>query len=405
MSPFLVPWRNLWRNRRRTAITVAGVSFNTMVLIATVCLMDGMLDQTVRNATRLMTGEAQLHGPDYLTDRSLYKTLDNADAILKALRDRSIGAAARVYGFGLVSQGTKSAGALFWGIEPPAEKANFDLATHMEEGEFLGPAPRKGLVLGKKLARALNAKIGSEIVVLVQSADGSMGNELFTVHGVFRAVGDGVDRNAALMHADDFRALFGMPTGIHEIAVNTGDRMPLATLTEVLTHLAPDADVKTWHQLLPVLSDMIQLSDANMILFSAIFLLAAGLGVMNTMLMATYERARELGLLKALGASPWRIVRDVALEAWLLAIVSSLAGALAGLAAGYALQEIGLDTSGLAGETTISGVVFDPVWRATVSVKAVLQPVFIMWGVCVLAALYPAAMSARMDPVKSMHQA
>jgi ABC-type lipoprotein release transport system permease subunit len=213
-----------------------------------------------------------------------------------------------------------------------------------------------------------------------------------------------VDRNAAIMHLDDFRALFGMPNGIHEIAVNAAGRFPLATLKELLSGLAPDAEVKTWHQLLPTLSDMIQLSDANMILFGAIFFLAAGLGVMNTMLMATFERAREIGLLKALGTSPWLIVRDVTVEAWLLAAVSTLFGVLAGLAASYALRKYGLDTSSLAGEMTIAGVVFDPVWRATLSLKSFLQPVLIMWGVCVLAALYPAAMSARLDPVKSMHQ-
>ncbi len=404
MNFLRVPWRNLWRNRRRTFITIAAVSFNTMVLITTFCLMDGLLDQTVRNATQLMTGEAQLHAPGYLADRSLYKTLLDPEPIVAALGDRSIGAAARTYGYGLVSQGTKSAGAMFWGIDPPAEIANFDLAAHMGEGSFLSQTPTKGLVLGKKLARSLNAQVGSEIVVLVQAADGSMGNDLFTVHGILKAVGDSVDRNAAIMHLADFRALFAMPKGIHEIAVNTKGRLPLPVLKEQIERLAPQAEVKTWHQLLPTLSDMIQLSDANMILFGAIFFFAAGLGVMNTMLMATYERAQEFGILKALGASPWLIVRDVAMEAWLLAAVSTFFGVLTGTAASYALQVYGLDTSGLAGETTISGVVFDPVWRSALSVKSILQPVLIMWMVCVLAALYPAAMSARLDPVKTMHQ-
>jgi ABC-type antimicrobial peptide transport system permease subunit len=149
---------------------------------------------------------------------------------------------------------------------------------------------------------------------------------------------------------------------------------------------------------------MIEISGTSMSLFGAIFFIAAGLGVMNTMLMATYERAHEFGLLKALGTSPWRIVRDVTVEAWLMACISTLFGMLLGLAASYALQEAGLDTSKLAGEINVAGVVFDPVWRASLSLKAVLHPVIIMWMVCILAALYPAAMSARLDPVKSMHQ-
>ena len=404
MGLLRISWRNLWRNRRRTAITMAAVALNALILITTYALMDGMLRQTVLNATELVTGEAQIHAAGYLSDRSIYKTLENQQAILQKLRESSVEAAPRAYGYGLVSRGTKSAGALFWGVDPEREKATFDLPAHLAEGSFLGPNPHKGIVLGKKLARSLNARLGAEIVLLVQAADGSLGNELFTVTGILKSVGEGIDRNAAIIHLEDYRQLFVMPSGIHEIAVNTGGRVPLETLTAILPRLVPGSEVKTWRQLLPALSDMLQLSGASMSLFGAIFFAAAGLGVMNTMLMTTYERSHEFGLLKALGTSPWRIVRDVAFEAWLMAAVSTVFAVILGVAATLALQKYGLDTSALAGETTIAGVVFDPVWRAALSLEAVIAPVVIMWIVCILAALYPAAMSARLDPVKSMHR-
>jgi len=226
-----------------------------------------------------------------------------------------------------------------------------------------------------------------------------MGNDIFTVKGILKSVGEGIDRSAAIMHLGDFQQLFVMPEGIHEIAISTNDRLPLETLTEILSGMALHNEVRTWRQLLPTLSDMIEMSGVSMSLFGAIFFVAAGLGVMNTMLMATYERAHEFGLLKALGTSPWRIVRDVTVEAWLMAFIATLFGMLSGIAAAYALQEFGLDTSKLAGEIHIGGVVFDPVWRAALSLHAVIRPVIIMWIVCVLAALYPAVMSARLDPV------
>jgi ABC-type lipoprotein release transport system permease subunit len=399
-----ISWRNLWRNRRRTAITMAAVALNTLILITTFSLTDGILDHTVKNATQLMTGEAQLHAPGYLSDRSLYKTVTGPGDILAALRERSIGAVQRVYGNGLVSRGTKSAGALFWGVEPEMEKQTLELAGHVAEGAFLDPYSRKTLVLGKKLAKSLDARVGSEIVVLVQAADGSMGNELFTVAGILKSVGGGVDRSAAIMRLEDFRELFVMSEGIHEIAANTKGLIPLPELPQILSRLAPQDEVRTWRQLMPTISDMIELSAASSAVFGAIFVLAAGLGVMNTMLMATFERAHEFGLIKALGASPWIIVRDIAVEAWLLACISTLFGALFGIALSYVLETIGLDTSSLAGEITIGDVAFDPVWRAALSLKAVLKPVVTMWMVCVLAALYPAALSARLDPVKSMQK-
>ena len=185
MNLLRVSWRNLWRNRRRTAITMAAVCINTMILITSYCLIDGLLAQTVRNATQVATGEAQLHAPGYLPDRSLYKTLEDSGALLSALGRESIGAAPRVFGYGLVSQGTKAAGALFRGIDPAMERASFDLPGHLAEGTFLGSVPRKTLVLGKKLAKSLDARVGSEIVVLVQATDGSMGKRSFHRFGEF----------------------------------------------------------------------------------------------------------------------------------------------------------------------------------------------------------------------------
>ena len=382
---------------------MAAVSLNTFILIATYALMQGLLDQAVQNATQLSTGEAQLHAPGYLEDRSIYKTLKNPEAILQKLKDRSFGAVPRTYGYGLVSCRTKSAGAMFWGVDPDKERAVLRLAEHMGEGVYLSSKAHRGLVLGRKLARSLNAHVGSEIVVLVQAADGSLGNDLFTVSGILKAAGEGVDRSAAIMHIDDFRDLFVMRSGVHEIVVNTGGRVPLAALKESLIQAVPGAEVKTWRELLPTLSDMLQISDVSMSVFGAIFYLAAGLGVLNTMLMATYERIHEFGLLKALGTSPWRIVRDVTMEAWLLAFLSTVVGVVAGVAVSWVLQDVGLDTTGFAGEYTVSGIAFDPVWRASLTFRAVLEPVLVIWVVCILAALYPASISARLDPVKSLY--
>jgi putative ABC transport system permease protein len=136
---------------------------------------------------------------------------------------------------------------------------------------------------------------------------------------------------------------------------------------------------------MPEVSDMVNLFDAFIWIFGLIFLLAAGMGVMNTMLMATYERIREFGILKALGATPWGIIRDVAAEALVLAAVGTVLGTIVGLAGSYYLQEVGI-------------------WRATISFKMVLIPVVLMLIIGLVASLYPAALAARLDPVRAIHR-
>jgi ABC-type lipoprotein release transport system permease subunit len=156
------------------------------------------MKHAVSNATNLVVGEVQVHAQGYLADHSIYKALHEPDLILRAAKQKDVAAAPRRYGYGLVAVGTKSAGARFWGVEPAAERITFDLAHHLQEGRFLSETTQRGVVLGQKLARSLQAQIGSEIVVVVQAADGSLGNDLYTVTGILKAAGDSIDRNAAL---------------------------------------------------------------------------------------------------------------------------------------------------------------------------------------------------------------
>ena len=362
------------------------------------------MQHAISNATNLVVGEIQVHAQGYLADHSIYKGLKRPDLILRAAKQNNVAAAPRRYGYGLVAVGTKSAGARFWGVEPDLERTTFDLAKHLQEGRFLPQTSQRGMVLGQKLARSLQAKIGSEIVVVVQAADGSLGNDLYTVTGILKAVGDSVDRNAAIIHAADFAELFVSGDRIHEVALNSRKRLSLKKLTELLSAVAPEEEIMSWRQLLPEVSDMVNLFDVSMLIFGLIFLLAAGMGVMNTMLMATYERIREFGVLKALGATPWRIIKDVATEALVLAALGTFLGTIFGLAGSYYLQEVGLDLSIFATTYSVGGVAFDPIWRATISAKMVYLPVALMLVIGLVASLYPAALAARLDPVRAIHR-
>ncbi len=397
-------WRNLWRNTRRTCITLAAITLSTAILIASYGLMDGLMQHAVSNATNLVVGEVQVHAQGYLSDHSIYKALTAPELVVQAARQKNVNAAPRRYGYGLVAFGTKSAGARFWGVEPTPERNTFDLAQHLDKGRFLTEEPQRGLVLGQKLARSLQTQIGSEIVVVVQAADGSLGNDLFTVTGILKAAGDSIDRNAALIHAIDFVELFVSGDRIHEIAINSRGQRTLEELRALASGASPAQEVKDWRQLMPEVSDMVNLFDAFIWIFGLIFLLAAGMGVMNTMLMATYERIREFGILKALGATPWRIIRDVAAEATVLAGLGAVLGTLLGLAGTYYLQEVGLDLSLFADSYSVGGVAFDPIWRATISAKIVFIPVVLMMIIGLIASLYPAALAARLDPVKAIHR-
>jgi ABC-type lipoprotein release transport system permease subunit len=398
-------WRNLWRNKGRTAITLGAISLATAILVITDALLKGMVVHMVRNATDLVVGEAQAHAPGYLKDRSLYKEVEEASDVLERSLEAGVAAAPRRYGYGLVALGTKSAGAMFWGVSPVLEQEVSDLAEHLQTGSFVGQAGERRMVLGRKLARSLHAQLGSEVVVVVQAADGSLGNELFVVGGILEAVGENLDRSGALIHERDFDELFVTGGRVHEIAFNTRGRMPLVDLEALLEEVAPRAEIKSWRELLPIVSDMANMIGGVIWILGGIFFLAAGLGVLNTLLMAGHERVPEFGVLKAIGTSPVRIIGDVAAEACVLGCLGTSIGGILGAVGGRLFETRGIDTSALAGaEVSIGGVVWDPVWRAVLTPESVVLPVILMWVVCLVASLYPAAIAARLDPVQAMRR-
>ena len=397
-------WRNIWRNKRRTFITLSAVCLATAIMIVSYALMDGLFRQAVDNVTNLIVGEVQVHARGFLTDRSMYKSIRDPQALLRMADKKRIGAAPRSIGFGLVARTTKSAGAMIWGVDPGRERSAFDLAKHVVRGRYLASAPKKEMVLGRKLARSLGAKVGSEIVVVVQAADGSMGNELYKVVGIFKTAGDNIDRAGAFIHARDFSELFVSGGRVHEVALNSRGRLKPVVIKILAEGVAPRADVKTWGQLMPAMNDMMAMLDAFLALFGLIFVFAAALGVMNTMLMATKERVREFGIMIAAGATRWRIIRDVCAETLVLVAVATALGTAIGVAGGWYFAVYGLDTSMFAGQYSVGGVAFDPVWRAALSVKSIVVSVVMMFIVCVIASLYPALVAARLDPVKAINR-
>ncbi len=402
MTSFRIAWRNLARNRRRTAITLSAVALNAAVLITTLALMRGLEHDMLRAATRLFVGDIQAHAPDYLAERSFYDSLDKPEALLLAAASQQMYAAPRSYGYGRISHGSKSAGATFIGVRPDAERRAFELNQEVHTGNYLGDDARREVVIGAKLARSLQAEVGTELVAVVQAADGSLGTDLLHVAGILKSVGEEIDRGGIFLHATDFEQLFVSDGRIHEVAFNAVGRDPRLLISR-LAPTDPRVDLRTWREILPSLSDMLTMYDAAIWLFALVFYIAAGLGVLNTMLMATHDRVRELGLLKALGESPWRIVRDIATEALVLGMVATAFGLAIGLLGVLYLQIAGIDLS-VFGDTQFSfaGIAWDPIWRARLNLSETMVSVVLMWLACVLASLYPAIKVARLQAARAM---
>ncbi len=417
-------WRNVWRNPVRSLLTISALAGGLVMVILYAALIGGMTEQTVRYATELSTSHLQAHRKAFIADQDLYATmpwpwLERVEGDLPGMRF-----APRLYAAALASAADSSAGVLLKAIDPQREAAVTTTLEHVRNGTLeLGPAPpdergleRYNVALGAHLARSLNVGPDSELVLVTQAADGSIGNALYRVSAVLKPIEPAFDRMGVLMSITAYRQLMTLDDGFHELAVRLADAEGIAPAQAALDaemarlqavepsdELGGPVVVRNWRQLSPALSDMIEMSRSLLLFVGVIVVGLASMGMLNTMLMAVHERTHEFGILLAIGMKRRWLLLMVVLESCFLALVSTLAGSVVGILAAGVLARHGIDfSSSMPDGYDWAGIVFEPVIRGHVEYWQVVQAALLMIVVAMLAALVPSWHTTRLKPAEVM---
>lgn len=409
MSTLRIARRNLGRNLKRTALALGAITLAQ----ASVLLMDGLLkgygDAMVDAFTGPMLGHVQLHAPGFREQQSMDLVIEDVDDKLAALRKTAgvEAASARIYAPSLVALGEQGFVGVVIGLDPAREAGPRGLL-----GDAPGTPTQLGdhdVVVGAGLAQRMGVKRGDELAVVGQAADGSIANDLYQVVGTVESPVDLLQSTGLVMRLDAAQLLFAMPDEAHQITIHGVDPAQAAALAKRITAMPAFAgvEVKTWRELAPELITMLQLNDVFTWVLLLLVFVAAAAGVANTMLMATFERNHELGMLLALGCSPPRIVGMITLEALLLGFVGISIGTVVGVVGNALLARHGIDLASLGGAEDLGNLTFGGLNYALrivprtswVSVAAGVGAVTLT---SLLASLWPALHAARLQPVEAM---
>ena len=407
MDLLSLAWKNLWRNRRRTLITLSALGFSLFLLQTFHNLSYGVYAQMVDSGVRAGSGHIALYRGDYAQSRDEQLSFSEAGLSAAIAREQGVRAALpRVYLPGLAQSSRESRGILLLGIDPRAEAEVNPFWKNLPEKErIVDPEGREALV-GSRLLKELKLEIGNKFVVTVQHRDGELTSELLRVRGVLRTGLKEIDASMVMVGRQRAAAMAGIPGEIHELAVileRAGDQPRLLPRLAALAEEHPEVRAVPWEIAMPNLSDAIRLDYASQKFIFAVILLIVTIGVVNTLLMAVMERIREFGVLLAIGATPGRLRLIIWHEALLLGLLSMALGTLLGSAATWYLVEQGLDLRALlpAG-LEFGGVVFDPVLRAAWDLPWMVRMGLYVVGLCLLASIYPAIKAARIPPAEAM---
>jgi ABC-type lipoprotein release transport system permease subunit len=410
-------WLNLWRNPRRTLIAMAAISLGYAMLLFVACLMAGLRHQMIETGTGLLLSDVEVQTPGYYPERPIDQTLGgpngtdfSALVAVIAADPRVQAASPRVYGYGLVSATHQSAGVQLLGVVPDQEQKVTALQTQMVKGSYLTGRMPKGVVMGDKLAATIGVEVGSEIVLLTTATDGSMGNDRYTVVGMFHTGLDAMDQGLVLMSLVSLQDLLRLPSGrIHEVGIKLhDDGITAATVTaaalEVQLSKTLPVQVHAWPELAPDLAGYVQFNRRITFILFFIFFLLAVMGIVNTMLMVIIERTHEFGVLMAVGMRPVQVVGLIVAEAASLAGASLVLGGAFGAPLLWYLQVHGLNLGGNRGAVSLAGVVVGPLWYGRQDFTAYAQAALGLAVVALVSALYPALQAAHFRPTEALRK-
>ncbi len=400
---FTLAWRNLWRNHRRTTIMLAAITVGVWAMIFMTALMRGMVDDMLLNSIRSLPGEVQIHHPAYRDDPSINNSIPAPTAeLIDVLQIPEVVAwTSRVRVPAVISSERDSRGMVLLGVEPVSEMAvSFDRDSIIE-GRFLEDSNDRGLVIGLKMAEHLETELGKRVVVMSQDPDNNIADRGFRVVGIYKAKLASLEETYVYAGRDTIQQLLNIENQVSEIAITGEDyRNVDKWYPKIKQATGENVDTLPWYEINAYLGSMMSMMDGFVLVWVVVIFLALSFGLVNTLVMAVFERIREIGLMQALGMRPSMILYQILLESFLLLLIGLLLGNIVAIATIIPLQG-GIDISVVAKgmEMMGSSSMLYPALKIEDMVLA--NVIVIILGL--LTSILPAWRAASLDPIKALN--
>ena len=394
--------RNLWRNHRRTIIMVAAVSIGVWAMIFMTALMRGMVNDMVRDGIRSLPGQIQVHNPDFRDDPSVNNLLAPTDAeIYGAFSTTEIESwASRVKVPAVISSERESRGVTLFGVDPGQEKSINAIGNDIVEGRGLESIDDSGVVIGRKLAEKLETKVGKRIVLMSQDPQNEIADRGYRVVGLFKAQLSSYEETLVFAGKSTVQKMLRIDDHVSEVAVTGDDYRNVDTLYEEVEALfGENAEVLPWQELDSYLRSMLKVMDGFVLVWMIVIFLALSFGLVNTLVMAVFERVREIGLMLALGMRPSSILGQIIVESIMLLVLGLVIGNTLAFASIAPLRD-GIDISMVAEGMEMFGAA--SILYPELELKDVVTANIVVLTLGFLASLSPAWRASRYDPIEAI---
>lgn len=404
-TTWLLAWRNLWRHRRRTWLTVGAMVFCNLLLIFMISLQLGTYQMMIDNSLAVFTGHIQIQQQEYREDQRMRQSVPDVLGLAQRVREtlQSETVAARGEAFALASSEERSFGMLLTGVEPGFEPLVSTFPGLVEQGRYLQGMDAQEIVIGRVLATNLKVGLGDELTFLGSGRDGSFAAAVATIVGIVETGIDDLDRSVAQVPLGWFQDVFSMGDHGHSVVIRVADLDEVSVAVKQLEAIVPpdqNLAVLDWDALQPGLRQAITSDMASAWIMYAVMIVLVAFSVLNTQMMSVLERTREFGVMLALGMNPGRLARLVVIETLLMSALGLVLGVFLGALLTWYLSHAGFSYPGM--EEMASRFNMEERMYPQVSFLSLLWGPSIVFAGALLAAVYPALKLYRLEPVAAM---
>jgi putative ABC transport system permease protein len=399
-------WRNIWRHSRRTAIVVVAMGLALAMMMLYDGLIAGFEQAIYGNAIRILGGNIQVHAVGYgeSTTKDPLLPLADPQAIVDAARSQPqvVAASERINTGGLATTREGAFPLVITGIEPELEAPVSLVAQNVVAGRYLQAGDQDQVLIGKGLADAMGVQVSDRFTLAGMATHEQMRQRTVTVVGIYDVGLPDIEKRSVYMSLGEAQALYGLPGESTEVMISLSKIGQERSVATALRAAIPGYEIDSWQTSFPELQATISTKSAVMNVFSVIILMIAGIGILNLLLMAVYERTREIGLLGAMGLKPRQISTLFILEGTMMGIVGVAFGVAFGLTMDAILGRVGFDYSSLASLTSYTALISGRIYP-TLGVEKLPFRALTVAIIAALAAVIPAREAAQREPAEALH--
>ncbi|HYW97434.1 MAG TPA: ABC transporter permease [Bacteroidales bacterium] len=403
MKNYIMAWRNLWRNRRRTMITVASILFGVLFATLMSSMQEGSYSNMINNVVKFYSGYIQVHDTNYWENKTLYNSFEVNDTLYKKIRSvpEITNVTPRLESFALVSVGDLTQPAMIVGVDPEKENKVTNLSRWITSGSYLTEHD-DGILLAEGLARNLAVGVNDTLALLSQGYYGNTVAAEFVIRGILHFPSPELNKKFAYLELNRAQTFYSAKNLLTSLVLMVPDYSEVKPALRQLRHTLGRAySVMSWDEMQPEMVQMINGDRAGGIVMKAILYMVIAFGILGTIMMMLAERRKELGIMIAVGMQKYKLGSVLFYETIYMGVIGVLTGLIASIPVIIYMLHNPIPITGDAAKA-MTDMGLEPVLMFSVASKVFVNQIITVFAITLVIALYPFFRVGNLKAIKAI---